>query len=99
MLASPILLSLALPAALRAETVTPLCEGLWVHSACKLQAAGESIAAEGFSVEGWLKIVVPSTVLAAQAAAGAVPDPYFGMNLRQIPGSEYPIGQVFAKTQ
>jgi exo-1,4-beta-D-glucosaminidase len=90
---------LVLPTALKAKNVAPLREGWQLQSACKFQAAGESIAAEGFSVEGWLKIVVPSTVLAAQAAAGAVPDPYFGMNLRQIPGSEYPIGQVFAKTQ
>jgi len=39
---------------------------------------------------------VPSTVLAAQAAAGAVPDPYYGANLRQIPGTSYPIGQNFS---
>ncbi len=87
---------LALPTALEAKIVAPLREGWQLQSACKLQAAGESIAAEGLSVEGWLKIAVPSTVLAAQASAGAVPDPYFGMNLRQIPGSEYPIGQVFS---
>jgi exo-1,4-beta-D-glucosaminidase len=39
---------------------------------------------------------VPSTVLAAQTAAGVFPDPYFGMNLRQIPGTTYPIGGIFA---
>jgi exo-1,4-beta-D-glucosaminidase len=88
---------LALPATLIAGTVTPLREGWRLQSACKLQAAGEAIAVEGFSVEGWLKTAVPSTVLAAQAAAGAVPDPYYGMNLRQIPGTgSYPIGQDFS---
>jgi hypothetical protein len=45
-----------------------------------------------FRPEGWLKTAVPSTVLAAQAAAGVFPDPYYGMNLRQIPGTSYPIG-------
>ncbi len=39
---------------------------------------------------------MPSTVLAAQAAAGAVPDPYYGDNLRQIPGTSYLIGHNFA---
>jgi len=87
---------LALPAALQAETVTPLRDGWQLQSACKLQAAGESIAAEGFSAEGWVKTAVPSTVLAAQVAAGIFPDPYFGMNLRQIPGTSYPIGDIFA---
>ena len=35
-------------------------------------------------------------MLAAQAAAGVIPDPYFGDNLRQIPGTTYPIGQDFS---
>jgi exo-1,4-beta-D-glucosaminidase len=88
---------LALPATLIAATVTPLHEGWRLQSACKLQAAGDAIAVEGFPVEGWLKTAVPSTVLAAQAAAGAVPDPYYGMNLRQIPGTDnYAIGQNFS---
>jgi exo-1,4-beta-D-glucosaminidase len=86
----------AVPLALQAATVTPLREGWRVQSACKLQAAGDSISAAGFAVEGLLKTSVPSTVLAAQAAAGAVPDPYFGSNLRQIPGAGYPIGLDFS---
>ena len=42
----------------------------------------------GFTADGWLKTSVPSTVLAAQVAAGVFPDPYFGDNLRQIPGTD-----------
>jgi len=86
----------SLPAVLQAAPITPLHEGWRVQSACKLQATGEAIATEGFSTEGWLKAAVPSTVLAAQAAAGTVPDPYYGMNLRQIPGASYPVGQNFS---
>ena len=94
---APLFLALlALPAALTAGTVTPLREGWRLQSACKLQAAGASIAAEGFATEGWLQANVPSTVLAAQVAAGVLPDPYFGLNLRQIPGTDYPIGRIFA---
>jgi exo-1,4-beta-D-glucosaminidase len=95
-LASLFLLLLTLPAALKAGTVTPLREGWRVQSACKLQDAGGAISVEGFAAEDWLKTAVPSTVLAAQAAAGAIPDPYYAMNLRDLPGAGYPIGQNFA---
>ena len=95
-LAPLILALLALPDALTAGTVTPLREGWRMQSACKLQAAGESISVEGFAAQDWLQTTVPSTVLAAQVAAGVFPDPYFGMNLRQVPGTDYPIGRIFA---
>ncbi|MGB8259907.1 MAG: glycosyl hydrolase family 2 [Terracidiphilus sp.] len=67
-----------------------------LQSACKLNADGAAISAAGFATEGWLKTTVPATVLAAQAAAGVVPDPYYGANLRQIPGTGYPAGHNFA---
>jgi exo-1,4-beta-D-glucosaminidase len=79
-----------------AATVAPLHEGWQLQSACKLQATGDTIATETFHPDGWLKTAVPSTVLASQAAAGVYPDPYYGMNLRQIPGTTYPIGGIFA---
>src|SRR5579863_9097750 len=88
--------SLAVAAPVHAGTVTPMHDGWRLQSACKLQATGDAISAPGFSVDGWLATAVPSTVLAAQAAAGQVPDPYFGMNLRQIPGTTYPIGHLFS---
>jgi len=81
---------------LQAGTVTPLHEGWQLQSACKLQASGDVISVVGFQPDGWLKTTVPSTVLAAQAADGVFPDPYFGMNLRQIPGTTYDIGKIFA---
>jgi exo-1,4-beta-D-glucosaminidase len=94
---APLFLALlALPAALEAGTVTPLREGWQVQSVCKLQAAGETIAIDAFAAQNWLQTTVPSTVLAAQVAAGVFPDPYFGTNLRQIPGTDYPIGRIFA---
>jgi exo-1,4-beta-D-glucosaminidase len=90
------LICLAIPPALRAATVTPLHGGWQLQSACKLQATGDAIAADGFQTDGWLKTTVPSTVLASQTAASVFPDPYYGMNLRQIPGMTYPIGHIFA---
>ena len=90
------LMSLAVLPALHAGTVTGLRDGWQLQSACKLQAGGETIATAAYDAQGWLKTAVPSTVLASQAAAGVYPDPYYGMNLRQIPGTTYPIGGIFA---
>lgn len=89
--------AILIPAAvLPAETVTPLKDGWRIESACKVQAGGDAITRAGFQVEGWLTARVPSTVLAAQVAAGVFPDPYFSDNLRKIPGTSYPVGRNFA---
>jgi exo-1,4-beta-D-glucosaminidase len=79
-----------------AASVHPLREGWRLQSACTAKAEGSAISVTGFPVGGWIKTSVPSTVLAAQAAAKLVPDPYYGMNLRTIPGTSYPIGRNFA---
>jgi len=80
---------------LRAMSVH-LRDGWRLESACKVNAGGAAISAPGFAVESWIKTRVPATVLAAQVAAGVIPDPYFGTNLRQIPGAEYPVGALFS---
>ena len=79
-----------------AGTTTHLRDDWRIQSACKIQANGDAITAQGFATEGWLKASVPNTVLAAQVAAGAVPNPEFGDNLRRIPGTSYPVGQNFS---
>jgi exo-1,4-beta-D-glucosaminidase len=93
---SGLLASAILSASLHAADVTSLHDGWRLQSACKLQASGDAISSPGFSTEDWLGAAVPSTVLAAQVAAGIFPDPYFGDNLRKIPGASYPIGELFA---
>ena len=87
---------LVLPAVLPCETQMPLRSAWRVQSACKLNAEGAAISAAGFPVADWIETSVPNTVLAAQVAAGLVPDPYFGGNLRKLPGANYPIGPGFA---
>ncbi len=42
--------------------------------------------------KGWYRTTVPSTVVGAQVASGALADPNIGMNLRQFPGMTYPVG-------
>ena len=86
----------ALPCALFASKSTPLTDNWQLQSGCKITAGGEAISTAQFTTEGWIKTPVPSTVLAAQVKANIFPDPYFGSNLRQIPGTSYPIGHNFA---
>ena len=74
----------------RSRAVHPLREGWRLQSACTVKAEGAAISVAGFPMDDWIKTTVPSTVLAAQAAAKLVPDPYYGMNLRKIPGTSYP---------
>jgi exo-1,4-beta-D-glucosaminidase len=85
-----------LPIAAAAQAPKPLHDGWRLQSACKVQADGAAISLSGFSTQGWLPVSVPSTVLAAQVADKIYPDPYFGMNLRNIPGAGYPIGRNFS---
>ncbi|MGA7316805.1 MAG: sugar-binding domain-containing protein [Silvibacterium sp.] len=75
---------------------TPLDDGWNLQSACKLQADGATISSPSFHPQGWYAVSVPSTVLAAQVAAGEIKQPYYAINLRKIPGANYPIGQNFS---
>ncbi len=68
-----------------------------LQSACVLRADGAAISSSSFRPDdGWITAKVPSTVLAAQVAAGKFPDPYFGDNLRKLPGMGYPVGANFS---
>jgi len=73
-----------------------LHDGWMIQSLCKVSASGAQISTAGFHTDGWHSTTVPSTVLAALVADNTYPDPYFGMNLRSIPGTTYPIGKNFS---
>src|SRR5262249_50641493 len=82
-----------------ADTTTPkvmsLHDGWQLQSSSKLTETAEVLSSKAFKPRGWYQTKIPSTVLAAQVAAVEFPDPYFGMNLRKIPGTTYPIGHLF----
>ena len=99
-----ILLALVAGAAtgLRAEPNPPagdelsLKDGWAIHSSVGLSTTPEVLSRPGFKTQGWYAASVPSTVLAALVEDKVYPDPYFGMNLRSIPGTEYEIGKNFS---
>ena len=72
-----------------------LTEGWRLQSSAKVAAKGEALSLPGFDASGFYAVSVPNTVVGALVENGTFPDPYFGMNLRSIPGTTYPIGQRF----
>ena len=68
-----------------------------LQSSCAAKAPATQISTAGFRTEAWHATTVPSTVVAALVADKTYPDPYFGMNLRSIPGTSYPVGKNFAE--
>lgn len=63
-----------------------LGEGWRLQSGSAVAAQDEEVAASGFDVSGWYTTRVPRTVLAALIDNGVYPDPYYGVNLKQVPG-------------
>lgn len=67
-----------------------------LQSSCTVKAGGTEISTLGFPFEGWHPATVPTTVVAALVADHTYPDPYFGMNLRSLPGMNYNPANFFA---
>jgi exo-1,4-beta-D-glucosaminidase len=73
-----------------------LQEGWKLQSSCLFLAQGEQISTAGYKTNGWHSATVPTTVVAALVSDKTYPDPYYGKNLRDIPGTTYPIGKNFS---
>jgi len=58
-----------------------------IQSSGELNADGETISLTGFKAETWYPTSVPTTVLAALVANNVFPDPYYGTNITDLPGS------------
>jgi exo-1,4-beta-D-glucosaminidase len=84
------------PAANKPTSKLPLTEGWQLQSSSKVDQSGEVLSRPAFQPKGWYPVTVPSTVVAALVKHKVLPDPTFGMNLRQFPGVGYPIGANFS---
>ncbi len=100
------------PAPVAPVTRLDLHSGWQVQSACVLQGSttgpaglkdnsypsfdGDVLSSRLYRPIGWIAATVPTTVVAAQVAAGIIKDPFYGMNLRKLQGMDYPIGAQFA---
>jgi len=74
----------------------PLAEGWTLASSSKVDQSGEVLSKPAFQPRNWYTVSVPTTVVSALVKHKVLPDPFFGMNLRQFPGVTYPIGANFS---
>src|SRR5271155_4670071 len=91
----------AQPSVQTASALTiPLRDGWTLQSSAKVTDSGETISSVSFAPSSrrgdWIRADVPTTVVAAEVKSGLLPDPFYGMNLRQYPGVSYPIGFNFS---
>ncbi len=85
-----------MPAPINSEHALALRDGWSLQSSCKVDRPGEIISRPAFQPTGWYSASVPTTVVSALVKHKLYPDPDFGMNLRSIPGTTYPIGANFS---
>jgi exo-1,4-beta-D-glucosaminidase len=83
----------------RADGDITLHEGWTVQSSAKVSASADAISIAGFDASSWYKTSAPNTVFAVLVENGVYKDPYFGMNLRSVPGVSSAIGSEFANQE
>jgi len=81
-----LILTAGFPKRASAREVLMLKESWQLQSSAKTSEKGETISTAGFSPTGWYPTSVPTTVLAALVENNVYPDPYYGENLKSIPG-------------
>ena len=67
-----------------------------LQSSGKVEVGGETLSQPGFDASAWSAITVPNTVVGALVENGTYPEPFFGMNLRTLPGMTYPVAKNFS---
>src|SRR5579864_4468576 len=78
------------------DELLQLRDGWSLQSSCKVEKTGEVISTPKFAPTGWYTVSVPTTVVAALVKNKVYADPDYGMNLRNYPGMNYPIGANFS---
>ncbi len=75
---------------------TELATGWSLQSSAKLGAGGAVISTADFKPVNWYAATVPSTVVGCLVQDRVYADPFFGVNMRSLPGMDYPIGVNFS---
>ena len=68
-----------------------LCNNWKIQSSEKITLGGEQISSPGYDTATWIPADVPSTVLATLVKNRLYKDPYFGSNLKDIPGEDFQV--------
>jgi exo-1,4-beta-D-glucosaminidase len=87
----PFILMILLPTAVLAQIPGSgkmiLKENWAIQSSKEVREDAKSVSTTGFKTTGWYPANMPSTVLAALVANNVYPDPYYGTNINNIPGT------------
>jgi exo-1,4-beta-D-glucosaminidase len=84
------------------ETAAGASGTLYLHtnwqlqSSCEVKATGAEISAVGFDPKGWHRTDLPATVVGALVTDKTYPDPFYGNNLKSLPGMDYSSKSFFA---
>jgi exo-1,4-beta-D-glucosaminidase len=96
-------LSLLAPAFLTAQTPASSDERrfsfagiMMMQSSCVDKSSGAAISTAGYAAKDWHRAEVPGTVVGALVGDHTLPDPNYGMNLKEFPGMNYPKKNLFA---
>jgi exo-1,4-beta-D-glucosaminidase len=73
-----------------------LKENWRIQSSAAVKEDGDALSTPGYKTAGWFAATIPTTVVGALVEDKVYPDPFYGMNLRQMPGCSYPVGANFA---
>jgi exo-1,4-beta-D-glucosaminidase len=73
-----------------------LRQNWWIQSSADVREPGSTLSTADYNAGGWYPATMPSTVLSALVQDHVYPDPYSGMNLRDIPGTSYPVSTNFS---
>jgi exo-1,4-beta-D-glucosaminidase len=94
-----VVLALASVRAVHAQDVVPLKDGWQLQSSAQAGGTGAALSDAGFKAAGWTTVTVPNTIVGALVQAKAPGydfDPYWGMNVRKLPGATYPIARNYS---
>jgi len=67
-----------------------------IRSSAQVKEKGDLLSLPRFQTRDWYPAKVPATVAGTLVDDKVYPDPFVGMNLRMMPGCNYPIGANFS---
>ncbi|HZF72814.1 MAG TPA: beta galactosidase jelly roll domain-containing protein, partial [Gemmatimonadaceae bacterium] len=91
-------LFLVVAATAAAQEQLMLHNGWLIQSSAKVGTDGAAISSTSYHPSDWYSVTVPSTVVGALVENGTFRDPFYGMNLRDLPGTTFKIGANFVHT-
>src|SRR3981081_4495293 len=72
-------------------------EGWKLQSSASVTETGETLSTPACRITNWHEAVVPGTVLGTLAKDKTVPDPYYGVNLRNLIGKKFRSDKILAE--